>query len=391
MEHRILALGLVAACGSVQTTPDAAKVPETVVNVTSSFANSSYQAGSVIPIEVTFSGPVTVVGTPQLTLDSGAPPVAYTSGSGTRTLTFAYTVACGESADHLDYVDSSSLALAGGTIRGAVGDAVLTLPAPGAPGSLGANKMIAIVLKSMTFDFTGALETFLVPTGCHRITIDAFGAEGGTSTGEMGGLNFPGGKGAEAKGTFVLADGQMISLLVGGIGGTGNCGSGGGGGSFAVSGTTLLLAAGGGGGGFHCIALGGVNGDPGNATTTGGSGVCDPNRTSTPGGMNGAGGSSFFGGGGGGFMTAGTSTQDPNGGGKAFPGAGGTVGGGFGGGGGHFAACCGGSGGGGGFSGGGGGTSDGCAGGGGGSQNTGMNPVNTAGVRMGSGQIIVSW
>jgi len=66
----------------------------TVTNVTSTSADGSYMTGAVIPITVTFSEAVTVTGTPQLTLETGATDrvVNYVSGSGTNTLTFNYTV-----------------------------------------------------------------------------------------------------------------------------------------------------------------------------------------------------------------------------------------------------------------------------------------------------------
>ena len=93
----------------------------TVTNVTSSTANGSYTVGAVIPIQVTFSETVTVTGTPQLTLETGASDavVNYTSGSGTNTLTFTYTVAAGHTSADLDYVSTTSLALNGGTIKDA--------------------------------------------------------------------------------------------------------------------------------------------------------------------------------------------------------------------------------------------------------------------------------
>jgi len=59
-------------------------------------------------------------------------------------LTFNYTVQSGDVSDDLDYVATNSLSLNGGTITGAVGDADLTLPVPGGPGSLGWNKDIVI-------------------------------------------------------------------------------------------------------------------------------------------------------------------------------------------------------------------------------------------------------
>ena len=95
-------------------------------------------------IQVNFSEAVTVTGTPQLALNSGA-TVNYASGSGTSTLTFTYTIAGGETSADLDYNATTSLTLNGGTIRDtATNNATLTLAAPGAAGSLGNAKNIVI-------------------------------------------------------------------------------------------------------------------------------------------------------------------------------------------------------------------------------------------------------
>lgn len=119
----------------------------TVTDVTSTNADGTYQLGDVIAVTVTFSEAVTVTGSPTLLLETGSTDrnVAYTGGSGTNTLTFTYTVQDGDDSADLDYVATSSLALNGGTIKDPAGnDAILTLPAPGAAGSLGANKNIII-------------------------------------------------------------------------------------------------------------------------------------------------------------------------------------------------------------------------------------------------------
>ena len=69
----------------------------------------------------------------------------YTSGSGGTTLTFEYTVAEGDTSADLDYAATTSLALNGGAITDAAGNAaILTLPDPGATGSLGASKSLVI-------------------------------------------------------------------------------------------------------------------------------------------------------------------------------------------------------------------------------------------------------
>ncbi|MEK7546453.1 MAG: Ig-like domain-containing protein [Patescibacteria group bacterium] len=124
-------------------------VAPTVTGVTSSLANGSYKAGQLIPVQVTFSESVTVAsGAPTLTLVTGSPAttaVTYSSGSPGATLTFDYTVASGNASADLDYASVGALALSGATIRDAAGnDAVLTLAAPGASSSLGANKALVI-------------------------------------------------------------------------------------------------------------------------------------------------------------------------------------------------------------------------------------------------------
>lgn len=122
-------------------------VVPTVTSVNSSEANGTYKINDAISVQVNFSEAVTVTGTPQLTLETGATDriINYASGSGTSTLTFSYTVQAGDTSSDLDYVATSSLALGGGTIRDAAGnDATLTLASPGAANSLGNNKALVI-------------------------------------------------------------------------------------------------------------------------------------------------------------------------------------------------------------------------------------------------------
>src|SRR5262249_54523806 len=123
---------------------DIDKTAPTVTSVTSTTANGTYGVGAAIAITVTFNGTVNVTGTPQLGLNSGG-TANYSSGSGTATLTFNYAVAAGQLSADLDYVSTTALTLNGGTIRDpALNNADLTLPTPGAAGSLGFNKNIVI-------------------------------------------------------------------------------------------------------------------------------------------------------------------------------------------------------------------------------------------------------
>lgn len=139
-----------------------------ITSVSSSNANGSYGAGQAISITVGFSSAVVVDtsgGTPTLALNSGG-TAAYASGSGTSTLTFSYTVAAGHNSADLDYSSTGALALNGATIKDSGGihvNALLQLSAPGAAGSLGANKNIVIDTTAPTT--TVATAAFSADTG----------------------------------------------------------------------------------------------------------------------------------------------------------------------------------------------------------------------------------
>ncbi len=115
-----------------------------ITSVNSTTPNGTYATGANLSIQVNFNGNVTVTGFPQLALNSGG-TATYVSGSGTGTLNFSYTVGSGQSTSDLDYSSASALTLNSGTMNDAAGNAVsLTLPTPGASGSLAANKAIVI-------------------------------------------------------------------------------------------------------------------------------------------------------------------------------------------------------------------------------------------------------
>ncbi len=121
--------------------------PTTVTNVTSSTPGGTYGMPSLISIQVSFSGTVTVTGAPQLALNSNG-RANYTSGSGSATLNFTYAIGATDSSSHLDYASTGALTLNGGTIKDAAGNnANLTLPAPGTAGSLGANAAFLIGME----------------------------------------------------------------------------------------------------------------------------------------------------------------------------------------------------------------------------------------------------
>ncbi len=123
-------------------------IPQTTVtSVTSSSPNGTYMPGNSVSITVAFSENVAVTGTPTLTLETGTTDqtASFDSVSGSE-MTFVYSVQLGDSATDLDYISNAALSLNSGTILATAdgSPANLTLPAPGAPGSLGANKNIVI-------------------------------------------------------------------------------------------------------------------------------------------------------------------------------------------------------------------------------------------------------
>ena len=120
----------------------------TVTSVTSISADGTYKIGDTVTVVVNFSEAVYLsTGTIQLTLETGTTDrvLSYLAGSGSATLYFSYTVQAGDTSADLDYTNTTALAANGDTIQGgSFIDANLTLPTPGAAGSLGANQDIVI-------------------------------------------------------------------------------------------------------------------------------------------------------------------------------------------------------------------------------------------------------
>lgn len=130
----------------------------TITNITSLTDDGTYKTDDVIDVVITFDEVVivdTTGGTPWLELETGGVDqlVSYSSGSGTDTLTFIYTVQDGDITSDLDYKDNNSLILNDGVIKDAAGnDAILTLANPGEANSLGDNKDIIIDAVSPVID-----------------------------------------------------------------------------------------------------------------------------------------------------------------------------------------------------------------------------------------------
>jgi len=117
---------------------------------------------------------------------------------------------------------------------------------------------------TMTFNYSGSVSNWTIPSGITTLTIVTSGAAGGPSS--TGGVI--GGNGATITGTISVTPGDVLGIAVGGQGGDGGFdGGGGGGGSFVWdNNTSVLLQASGGGGGAGYIS--GNPGAPGSLTTT---------------------------------------------------------------------------------------------------------------------------
>ena len=266
---------------------------------------------------------------------------------------------------------------------------------------------VYIISSSQTFVYTGAMQTFTVPSNCssiNSITITAYGAQGSwgstapayPDSAQIG----PGGKGGMATGTLSVTPGQVLYVFVGGIAGfngggaggpglnepqIGPGGAGGGASDVRVGGTDLasrvIIAGGGGGGGGQ--EGGGGNGEAG---TAGGAGGGEPGSSGSPtnyiyGYAYGGVGGSQSGGGAGGCYTGGGQC--------GFVGSLGQ-----GGNGGTGNGAEGGGGGGGYYGGGGGGSWGGGSGGGGGDGYLGgsiSNGTMQSGVQWGNGQVVITW
>jgi ferredoxin len=168
-------------------------------------------------------------------------------------------------------------------------------------------------IGTLTFNYTGALQTFTVPAGITSVTIEAWGAQGQGGNGGLGGY---------VKGDMIVTPGQVLNIYVGdqngynggGIGHAATPRNGGGASDVRTLGTTLndrVIVAGGGGsssGDGNYLGGHGGGGTLGANYAGGGGGLGYSGGNGTNGGLTGGTGATAFhagGGGGGGFTSGG--------------------------------------------------------------------------------------
>lgn len=126
----------------------------TVNRVEANPISGSYSLGQRVEIHIVFSDTITLTNAngvaafpPKLKLETGTVDhdAVYTSGSGTNTLTFLYTIVTGDSSSDLNYLAIDSLDLNGGTLAGSSGqDVKKDLPDPTSTSSLAGTSSVTV-------------------------------------------------------------------------------------------------------------------------------------------------------------------------------------------------------------------------------------------------------
>ena len=137
------------------------------------------------------------------------------------------------------------------------------------------------VSAQITYSYTGAVQTYVVPAGVTLVNIEASGASGGTADNDIGSCPNNGGRGGYATGDLTVTPGETLYIYVGGEGFHGNvggwngagtgcgtwatCAKGGGASDVRQGGIALAnrIIVGGGGGGAEWSACNGTGGDGG--------------------------------------------------------------------------------------------------------------------------------
>jgi uncharacterized repeat protein (TIGR01451 family) len=79
----------------------------------------------------------------------------------------------------------------------------------------------ATLAQTTTFNFTGSLQTYLVPIGAVAIQVQVDGAGGGGGGADANGIGGNGGAGASVIGTYPVTSGSLLNIYVGGGGAPG--------------------------------------------------------------------------------------------------------------------------------------------------------------------------
>jgi len=150
----------------------------------------------------------------------------------------------------------------------------------------------ACVMVSDTFNFTGAEQSFIVPSGIDTLYAELYGAQGNSNAGGIAG-----GFGGYAEGKIPVSAGDTLFVYVGDGGNLDQNGGFNGGGDAGIAPTAASIA--GGGGGASDIRIGGNSLADRIIVAAGGAGAGGNRTASGSRGTGGGGGAGYYGGGGG--------------------------------------------------------------------------------------------
>ena len=131
--------------------------------ISSAGDDNTYKKGDTVQVQVAFNKNVNVTGTPRVTLKVGSAnkTANYTSGSGTKKLIFAYTVASGDTDTDGVSVSANQLSLNSGTIKDGDGNAAtLTHSAVGTQASHKVDGVVPTVSSLSMSSSAGADNTY---------------------------------------------------------------------------------------------------------------------------------------------------------------------------------------------------------------------------------------
>jgi hypothetical protein len=389
------------ANGALIDDSQATAIAQTFANIIPVSANYTWswapggQTTAAINVSPVSNTTYTVTGTIGSCSNTASTTVNVSTPTAAPTVTASVNPICAGGTTNLNATGSGTMAYfdapTGGNLLGTTASGVNFPVSPGVTTTYYVEAQPAVPPGTQTYNFTGGVQTFVVPAGVTQITVDAYGAQGGSpNTGAFGG---------RIQTNIAVTPGEVLNVYVGGAGSLNTGGFNGGGGVFA--GTSGAF----GGGGASDIRIGGTGLTnrvvvAGGGGGTGAAGCCSGPLAGAGGALVGGdgvdcGGSSWpntrgFGGsqvaGGAGSSTTGFCGGSGNNGTAGSLGIGGTGG---------TTQCCtvssinGGGGGGGGYYGGGGSSFGGA--GGGSNFSSGAILVNSQGVQPGNGLITISW
>ena len=200
--------------GLTQTGPQIDTSTPTVSSIAESPSSGDLNAGKTVTYSIAMSEKVTVSGTPQLMLNDGG-TASYTSGTGTSTLTFVYTVAAGQNTPDLMV---TGVNLNGGSITDGAGNAAnlsLTGVAQGSPAIDTTPPTVSSVLESpASGNLNAGNKVTLTLDMSENVTVNTAHGKPTLTLNDGGTATYTGGSGTSALTfSYTVVNGQNTAAL----------------------------------------------------------------------------------------------------------------------------------------------------------------------------------